>query len=44
MTFVDYRDVAEVAAIAFSSDDLVNGTFELASRRNDRPGPSSPCS
>ena len=31
MTFVDYRDVAEVAAIAFSSDDLVNGTFELAS-------------
>jgi uncharacterized protein YbjT (DUF2867 family) len=30
MTFVDYRDVAEVAAIAFATDDLVNGTFELA--------------
>jgi uncharacterized protein YbjT (DUF2867 family) len=30
MTFVDYRDVAEAAAIAFSTDDLVNGTFELA--------------
>jgi uncharacterized protein YbjT (DUF2867 family) len=31
MTFVDYRDVADVAAIAFASDRLVNGTFELAS-------------
>jgi uncharacterized protein YbjT (DUF2867 family) len=31
MTFVDYRDVAETAAIAFTTDDLVNGTFELAS-------------
>ncbi len=30
MTFVDYRDVAEVAAIAFADDHLVNGTFELA--------------
>jgi uncharacterized protein YbjT (DUF2867 family) len=30
MTFVDYRDVAEVAATAFASDDLVDGTFELA--------------
>ena len=30
MTFVDYRDVAEVAATAFASDRLVNGTFELA--------------
>jgi uncharacterized protein YbjT (DUF2867 family) len=30
MTFVDYRDVAEVAAIAFAADELVNGTFELA--------------
>jgi uncharacterized protein YbjT (DUF2867 family) len=30
MTFVDYRDVAEVAAIAFTTGDLVNGTFELA--------------
>jgi uncharacterized protein YbjT (DUF2867 family) len=30
MSFVDYRDVAEVAAIAFAADDLVNGTFELA--------------
>ena len=26
---VDYRDVAEVAAIAFTEDRLVNGTFEL---------------
>ncbi len=30
MTFVDYRDVADVAAIAFATDDLVGGTFELA--------------
>jgi uncharacterized protein YbjT (DUF2867 family) len=33
MTFVDYRDVAdvaEVAALAFATDDLVGGTFELA--------------
>jgi uncharacterized protein YbjT (DUF2867 family) len=30
MTFVDYRDVAEAAALAFSTDDLRNGTFELA--------------
>ena len=30
MTFVDYRDVAEAAALAFATDDLVNGTFELA--------------
>ena len=30
MTFVDYRDVAEAAAVAFATDDLVNGTFELA--------------
>ena len=30
MTFVDYRDVAEAAAIAFTTEDLVNGTFELA--------------
>ena len=30
MTFVDYRDVAEAAAIAFATDDLGNGTFELA--------------
>ncbi len=35
MSFVDYRDVAEVAAIAFASDDLVNGTFELSRRRHD---------
>lgn len=26
---VDYRDVAEVAAIAFAEDRLLNGTFEL---------------
>jgi uncharacterized protein YbjT (DUF2867 family) len=30
MTFVDYRDVAEATAVAFATDDLVNGTFELA--------------
>jgi uncharacterized protein YbjT (DUF2867 family) len=30
MTFVDYRDVAEAAATAFVSDDLIGGTFELA--------------
>jgi len=30
MSFVDYRDVAEVAALAFAGDKLVNGTFELA--------------
>jgi uncharacterized protein YbjT (DUF2867 family) len=30
MTFVDYRDVAEAAAVAFTNDDLVGGTFELA--------------
>jgi uncharacterized protein YbjT (DUF2867 family) len=30
MTFVDYRDVAATAATAFATDDLVNGTFELA--------------
>jgi uncharacterized protein YbjT (DUF2867 family) len=30
MTFVGYRDVAEAAAIAFTTDDLFNGTFELA--------------
>lgn len=30
MTFVDYRDVAEVAATAFVGDELAGGTFELA--------------
>jgi uncharacterized protein YbjT (DUF2867 family) len=30
MTFVDYRDVADVAAIAFATDELIDGTFELA--------------
>lgn len=30
MSFVDYRDVAEVAALALAGDDLVDGTFELA--------------
>ena len=29
LSHVDYRDVAEVAAIAFTEDRLVNGTFEL---------------
>ena len=30
MSYVDYRDVAEVAAIALTEDRLVGGTFELA--------------
>jgi uncharacterized protein YbjT (DUF2867 family) len=30
MTYVDFRDVAEVAAHAFASDEMVGGTFELA--------------
>ncbi|MFP1155361.1 NmrA family NAD(P)-binding protein, partial [Mycobacterium sherrisii] len=30
MTYVDYRDVAEVVAIAFSGHQLSYGTFELA--------------
>lgn len=30
MTYVDFRDVAEVAAHAFAGDELVGGTFELA--------------
>jgi uncharacterized protein YbjT (DUF2867 family) len=31
MTYVDYRDVAEAAALAFTSGQLSFGTFELAS-------------
>lgn len=31
MSYVDYRDVAQVAAVAFTTDQLVGGTFELAS-------------
>ena len=30
MAYVDYRDVAEVAALAFATPDLVGGTFELS--------------
>jgi uncharacterized protein YbjT (DUF2867 family) len=30
MAYVDYRDVAEVAAIALTEDRLVHGTFELS--------------
>lgn len=30
MAYVDYRDVAEVAALAFGTPDLVGGTFELS--------------
>jgi len=30
MTYVDYRDVAEVVATAFAGDSLDHGTFELA--------------
>lgn len=32
MTYVDYRDVAEVVATAFAGDTLDHGTFELAAR------------
>ena len=32
MAYVDYRDVAEVAALAFGTSDLVGGTFELSAR------------
>lgn len=31
LAWVDYRDVAEVAAIALLEDDLANGVFELSS-------------
>lgn len=31
MSYVDYRDVAEVAAMSFTSDRFVNGVFELSS-------------
>jgi uncharacterized protein YbjT (DUF2867 family) len=30
MAYIDYRDVAEVAAVAFTEDRLVRGTFELS--------------
>lgn len=30
MAYVDYRDVAEVAALAFATDRFVGGTFELS--------------
>jgi hypothetical protein len=30
MSYVDYRDVAEVAAMAFTDPRLSYGTFELA--------------
>ncbi|MFZ0903626.1 MAG: hypothetical protein WAN71_07065 [Mycobacterium sp.] len=30
MTYVDYRDVADVAALAFAESRLSRGTFELA--------------
>jgi uncharacterized protein YbjT (DUF2867 family) len=33
MCWVDYRDVAEVAAIAMTSDELSRGTFELSAPR-----------
>ena len=32
MTYVDYRDVAEAAALAFTGEELSFGTFELALR------------
>src|SRR5699024_6057697 len=31
MSYVDYRDIAEVIAIAFTEERLNNGTFELSS-------------
>lgn len=34
MTFVDYRDVAEVAARAFAGDDLVGGHLRARGRRH----------
>lgn len=30
MSYADYQDVAEVAAISFTEDRLVRGTFELS--------------
>lgn len=30
MSYVDYDDVAEVAALAFTTEDLIRGSFELA--------------
>lgn len=36
MTYVDYRDVAEVAALAFADERLSHGTFELAGGMIDR--------
>ena len=30
MAYVDYRDVAEAAALSFTTDRFVDGTFELA--------------
>ncbi len=39
MSRVDYRDVAEAAAIALAEDRLLNGTFELCAEGNlDRHG------
>ncbi len=39
MSRVDYRDVAEAAAIALTEDRLLNGTFELCAEGNlDRHG------
>jgi uncharacterized protein YbjT (DUF2867 family) len=35
LSFVDYRDVAEVAALAATSSTLDNGTFELAAQTTD---------
>jgi len=32
MSYVDYREVAEVAALSFTTDRFVNGTFELAAQ------------
>jgi uncharacterized protein YbjT (DUF2867 family) len=36
ISWVDYRDVAEIAAKAFADDDLSYGTFELCAEMADR--------
>ncbi|MEO7126596.1 MAG: NmrA family NAD(P)-binding protein [Nakamurella sp.] len=36
MSYVDYRDVADVAALAFTDQRLSHGTFELAAETIDR--------
>jgi len=42
MSYVDYRDVADVAATASATDTLDHGTFELAAPAVDRRRPGNP--